>query len=276
MVACYTAAYQHCGGISAQDTDPCVIQGLEACKHAVTCATTPCTTCSTSTGESPSTLSSGSHGSTGSSATASTYPGTYRIDEKVHIASSCNPWREMLQRRITAAVDRLQNCLNYGFVRPALAEAVIRALTEGDGVLVLCQEPPNPHWCAAGGVGEVWFSPTKALQSAGICYPDIEGFFVHEVAHSANLRTAPTHNESGESTEYDEVYSLQRYCTTRARMWIGRAHRTGDVVDSDHLACVRAYQELTPSTDEDPFWLAMARKAKGGHDPCAPPLPQPP
>ncbi|MCC7441410.1 MAG: hypothetical protein IT285_07245 [Bdellovibrionales bacterium] len=277
MVECYTGVYRDCGGLAAKNEDPCVVAGFEACARAVECGTNPCVNCQTD--EPPATVRRAPvpppPPPPPPPPVAQSYPGTIRIQEKIHMMSNCAPWRDQLRATITAAVDRFEACLNYGHVRPELAERMVRALSEGDGIMIKCQEPPSSHWCAAGGFGDVWFSPSRALNASGICHPEIGSFFIHEVAHSAGLSTASGHNEQGESTERDEVYSLQRYCMNTSRMWIGRARRTGDVVASDRLACVRAYQELTPSTLEDPFWLAMRRKAQRGQDPCAPPLPRP-
>lgn len=260
MVECYSAAYRGCGGIAARDTDPCVIAALAACRQAIDCGLRPRNPC-------PPT---GQHAAdAGGAAPGPRPPARYRIRPTYRIDPECRPWMNLIQTKLAQAVSRFEDCLNYAHVRRDLADRMVAELTAPEGLEIQCREPPQSSWCAAGGVGLVRFSPTRALREGSICHRDIGSMFIHEVGHNANLDTSLSHNHAGEGADFDEIYSLQRYCMDNARMWLGRARRTEDVVEPSRLSCVRHYQELTPTTMQDPFWIPMKVAADRGGDSCA-------
>ena len=192
----------------------------------------------------------------------------HRLRVNVEYASNCRPYRRMLEQKFRSAAARLQNCLNYGFVREDIADRMVTVINQDPPMRVRCEEPPRSNWCAAAGMGDIWFSPSKTLRPGSFCHDRIESFFVHEAAHIANLEVAPGHNENGETGQPDEVYSLTSYCMFPARMWIQRARRTRDVVQPSKLSCMRRYQEMTPSTLRDPFWGEYSAGMNRGESPC--------
>jgi hypothetical protein len=205
----------------------------------------------------------------GARRTKPVYPAGFKISPKFTYDSSCKDFRSMLEKKIASAVARLQDCLNYAFVRKDIAVRMKSTLESELPVRIYCLEPPRSIWCAAGGLGQVWFSPSRMLPVDSFCHFDIESRIIHEVAHAANLQYSADHNEQGDTmTDRDEVFSLTNYCMRNARMWLGRARRTADVVEPSRLECMRTYQERTPSTLDDPFWGPYVKMFDEGRDPC--------
>lgn len=197
------------------------------------------------------------------------FAGSAEASPKIEFSSSCAPYKRMLTRRIEAASARLKDCLSFAYVRPDIAERMLKVLDAPyTAARLRCDEPPRSTWCAAAGWGEIWMSPSKMLDAGSFCHNDIESYFIHEVAHLAGLRMSAGHNEEGDNGLADEVYSLTNYCLRPARMWLGRAYRTADVVPPESLWCVREYQELTPETLVDPFWEAYKPSILRGKEPC--------
>lgn len=195
----------------------------------------------------------------------------YELRPRVELAANCAPYKALLEGEIAKAMNRFESCLNFAFVREDLARRMAMAINEYRlPISVRCQEPPRSNWCAAGGYGQVWLSPSKMLEPGSFCHDNIGSFFIHELGHVANLKISPDHNESGDTGRPDEVYSLQNYCMRSARTWTTRAYRTADVVDPAKLECMRDYQELTPSTFQEIFWDAYRDRMTQGYDPCDP------
>ena len=194
----------------------------------------------------------------------------YTIRPQFTFSESCGSYQRLLNRKIRSAVNRLKDCLNYAFVKEDIAQRMIRVLEMSPPIHVRCDQPPNRSWCGAAGLGEVWLAPRCLLRPGGLHYEDFEAFFIHEVVHIARLEMGPGHNETGEGrgTDPDEVYSLMNYCMRPARMWISRARRTRDVVQPAKLSCMRAYQEMTPSTLLDPFWGEFKARVDRNQNPC--------
>jgi hypothetical protein len=199
-----------------------------------------------------------------------------RLAPRIIYGQSCAPYQAMLEKRLAGATARLQDCFDYAFVRPDIVERMSAWMSPQSEIQVECEQLPQANWCAAATLGgQILLSPTMMLTPGSICYPDMEMMFVHEVGHLADLRMSPNHNEDGDTGDFDEVYSIQNYCMRPARNWLHRDTRTSDVVAPERVDCMRAYQEFTPETLQDPFWGAYQSTMKAGTDPCPAPATPP-